>query len=218
MAAKRWRERLSSPNWLWRLPPQSGNIALTFDDGPLTDTTPALLRELARLEIPSTHFLVGEQAAAMPDLVRAISDGGHTVANHAYHHESFLLRSAAYQERSIQSAGEAIRRAMGGDCRLYRPCFGQFNVWTQRVLRRLGYSGVLWSLIAKDWIEQTDEDLWLRIRLQLHEGAIIVLHDGHPTTARVIRLLPRLADEVRTRGWTFVPLLPSAANSPGKNT
>jgi S-adenosylmethionine:diacylglycerol 3-amino-3-carboxypropyl transferase len=72
-------------------------------------------------------------------------------------------------------------------------------------------------VIARDWVEQTDDELWQRLRSQLHEGAIMVLHDGHPTTARVVRLLPRLADEVRKRGWTFVPLLPSALIS-GNNT
>jgi len=217
MAEQRWRERFS-PSWLWRLPPSSGQVALTFDDGPLEGTTPSLLSELERLDIISTHFLVGERAAAAPDLVRAIRDDGHEIANHAFQHKSFLLRSAAYQRQSILRAEEAIRRSCGATSWLYRPCFGQFNVWTQGVLRRLNYTGVIWSLIAQDWIEQDDDELWQRIRVRLHEGAIIVLHDGHPTTARVIRLLPRLADEVRTRGWNFVPLTPPAVNPPGKDT
>jgi peptidoglycan-N-acetylglucosamine deacetylase len=203
--------------WVWHLPPHSGAVALTFDDGPDPQTTPPLLAELDRLKIPSTHFLVGERAAAARELVKEIHAAGHVLANHAFQHESFLLRTRDHQHDSILAADRIISDCTGVRCSLFRPCFGQYNNWTQPVLERLCYTGVLWSVIARDWVEQTDDELWQRLRSQLHEGAIMVLHDGHPTTARVVRLLPRLADEVRKRGWTFVPLLPSALIS-GNNT
>jgi peptidoglycan-N-acetylglucosamine deacetylase len=96
----------------------------------------------------------------------------------------------------------------------FRPCYGQFNPLTINVLRRLGYTGVLWSLIAYDWLEQSEVDLWHGIRSKLHDGAIIVLHDGHATTPTMIRTLARLAEDVARRGWTFVPLLPAAHKIP----
>lgn len=204
--------------WIWRLPHHSGAVALTFDDGPDARTTPLLLNELERLELPSTHFVVGERALAVPSLLREMSDRGHVIANHAFRHESFLSRREAYQQESILAAENAIWRINGSRCHLFRPCFGQYNPWTQRVLERRGYVGVLWSVMASDWIEQDDDQLWQRLSSRLHEGAIIVLHDGHSTTERVVRLLPRLADEVRKRGWNFVPLIPSALISTGSQT
>ncbi|HEY3294325.1 MAG TPA: polysaccharide deacetylase family protein [bacterium] len=214
--AVRLREKIFR-RWLWRLPPHSGAVALTFDDGPDAQTTPSLLAELARLGIVSTHFLVGERAAAAPSLVEETRAAGHAVANHSFQHKSFLWRPGTYQEESLRAADAILTAGTGERCSFFRPCFGQYNNWTQGVLERLGYAGVLWSVIASDWTEQTDEQLWQRLQPQLHEGAIIVLHDGHPTTARVVRLLPRLADEVGKRGWTFVPLLPSTFIS-GNNT
>ena len=215
--AVRLREKLFH-RWVWRLPAHSGSVALTFDDGPDATTTPALLKELERLGIVSTHFVVGERAAATPTLARDIHAAGHLLANHGFQHESFLFRSKSYQQQSILAAEDAVWRSTSNRCNLFRPCFGQYNNWTQRVLSRCGYTGVLWSVIADDWIEQSDDELWQRLRSHLHEDAIIVLHDGHPTTARVVRLLPRLADEVWSRGWTFVPLLPSVLISYGKTT
>jgi peptidoglycan/xylan/chitin deacetylase (PgdA/CDA1 family) len=203
------REKLLD-RWIWRLPPRSGAVALTFDDGPDPQTTSMLLAELQRLQIPSTHFLIGAKAAAASHLIREIASAGHVIANHAFRHESFLLRSGNYQHRSILAADRAIAQTTGNPCCFFRPCFGQINLRTQSVVERLGYVGVMWSVIASDWVEQTDEQLWQRLEAKLHEGAIIVLHDAHPTTSRVIRLLPRLADAVRKRGWTFVPLTPSA--------
>jgi peptidoglycan/xylan/chitin deacetylase (PgdA/CDA1 family) len=201
--------------WVWRLPPHSGAVALTFDDGPDEATTPALLSELERLQIRSTHFVVGEKAAAAPALLRDLGAHGHIIGNHAFRHESFLLRQKRDQQESILAAERVIAQSTNTLPHFFRPCFGQYNIWTQSTLERLGYVGVLWSVIAEDWKEQSDEALWLRLRSRLHEGSIIVLHDGHPTTARVVRILPRLADEVRKRGWTFVPLSPTALISSG---
>ena len=50
-------------------------VALTFDDGPYPETTPALLAALG--DTPATFFLWGEHAEAHPSLVRAIASARH---------------------------------------------------------------------------------------------------------------------------------------------
>jgi peptidoglycan-N-acetylglucosamine deacetylase len=200
-----YRERLFR-NWLWRLPPGHGRVALTFDDGPLATTTPQLLNALQTLKVPCTHFLTGSQCAGNASLLIEMRDAGHVLANHGFHHRSFRFQSPRSQRESIRATDQAIAAIVGAGTRFYRPCYGHFNFWTQDILLQTGHIGVLWSLIASDWTEQSDDDLWRRIVTQLHDGAIIVLHDGHPTTPRVIRLLPRLVEEVTRRGWNFIPL------------
>lgn len=59
-------------------------VALTFDDGPHPETTPALLAALD--DAPATFFLQGSRAADHPDLVRAIAAAGHTIGNHSWTH------------------------------------------------------------------------------------------------------------------------------------
>lgn len=200
------RERIFS-RWIWRLPTGNGRIALTFDDGPSPETTPALIHALSELRIPATFFLTGQLCREYPDLVRLIASNGHTLANHGFTHRSMLWQGARTQQQSIQQTADCLREITGFASSLYRPPFGQFNFRTYRALNDTGHRGVLWSVIARDWIAQTDEVLWQTIANRLHDGAILVLHDGHPsTTPSVIRILPRLVDDVARRGWEFVSL------------
>jgi peptidoglycan/xylan/chitin deacetylase (PgdA/CDA1 family) len=207
--APQFIERLF-PQWIWRLPPGQGRIALTFDDGPLPATTPALQKQLSDLHIPSTCFLTGSRCVEHPELVQALYSGGHVLANHGYLHRSIALRRRSAQRSSIETTDRVIQEITGEGCRYYRPPYGHFNFHTRPILTELKYRGVLWSIDARDWIAQSDDELWFRMVQQLHDGAILFLHDGHPkTTPSVIRILPRLAEEVARRGWTFVTLHPS---------
>jgi peptidoglycan-N-acetylglucosamine deacetylase len=202
------RENIFS-HWLWRLPFDSGRVILTFDDGPSPDTTPRLMDELDRLQIVSTHFLLGSECRQHEDLVKRIASTGHVVANHSFVHEGFRLKTGGAQRTSVARTDEVIREAIGEGASLFRPPYGSFNFRTLPTLKSLGYSGVLWSVVARDWVPQSDDDLWNRLSTELHEGAIILLHDGHPTTQAVIRILPRLAEEVARHGWRFSTLTSS---------
>ena len=192
--------------WWWRLPDGCKAVALTFDDGPHPTTTPALLSALNRLQIPATHFLLGSRCADNIALVGELCAAGQTVGSHGFDHASLLFRSAAYQRNSLRRTERALLDVLPEPLRLFRPPYGCFNAATPHLLAAMNYSGVLWSLHARDWEEQTEARLWKRLERGLHEGAIILLHDGHPSTAAVIRILPRLAEEVARRGWSFVAL------------
>jgi peptidoglycan-N-acetylglucosamine deacetylase len=204
------RERVFK-NWIWRLPPGRGQISLTFDDGPHPQTTPLLLRTLDATGIVCTFFAVGSRIDnSTSDILKSFAASGHAIANHGWQHQSLQFRSAGYQRRSLRATDERIRDAVGQGSSFFRPPFGMFNRFTVPTLRALNYRGVLWSVIARDWIPRPADELWTNVVDQLHDGAIIVLHDGHTdTTPTMLDILPRLAEEVARRGWTFVPLLPS---------
>ena len=179
---------------------------MTFDDGPDSKTTPRLMETLYRLSIPATMFVLGERAEANPALLRECSAADHQIGVHGYTHESFMLHRRSWQSNSIRRT-EAVLADNGIRYqRLFRPPHGRFNWATSRALAHLNYSGVLWSQIAGDWTRQDPIRLAMRLCNGLHDGSIIVLHDGHDTTANMIQALPRLADEVASRGWHFVTL------------
>jgi peptidoglycan-N-acetylglucosamine deacetylase len=204
-------ERVCS-NWVWRLPPGQGLIALTFDDSPDSTTTHSLLAALDSAEIKATFFLNGENCAANAKVLREAADRGHILANHGHCHRSHLFRAAAFQRRNILAADEELQRLDIPSERLFRPPYGSFNPLTSHVLKRIGYVGVLWSLMVWDWLEQDASIIWNRLESGLHDGAIIVLHDSHSTTKNVIGLIPRLAETVYQRGWRFVPLTSSTVS------
>jgi peptidoglycan-N-acetylglucosamine deacetylase len=57
-----------------------GAVALTFDDGPHPEGTPAVLELLARLDAKATCFLSGEQVVRQPGMARAVVEQGHAVS------------------------------------------------------------------------------------------------------------------------------------------
>ncbi|MBU0690692.1 polysaccharide deacetylase family protein [bacterium] len=191
------------PNWLWSLPKGNGRIALTFDDGPHPDTTPALLRALDELKIKATMFLVGMRCEGHHSLIREIESAGHAIANHGYNHSRHALRGRRFQKESIQQTETTILESGVTMQKLFRPPFGSFDFTTGSILKELGYRGVIWSVLVWDWTHQTPEHLWKRTQRRLHDGAIIVLHDGHPTTPTMISMLPYLAEAVHRCEWTF---------------
>src|SRR5688572_29804231 len=73
---------------VWRGSERRRRVALTFDDGP-NPLTPQYLDALEQLQVRATFFLVGELCAQSPELVRAIAERGHELANHGYTHRPF---------------------------------------------------------------------------------------------------------------------------------
>src|SRR6266567_6313043 len=61
-------------------------IALTFDDGPNATLTPKLLDLLAARHLKATFFVVGQNAADHPDILKRALREGHEIANHSWSH------------------------------------------------------------------------------------------------------------------------------------
>ena len=114
-------------------------VALTFDDGPDPQRTPAVLDLLARQGVRATFFVVGARAEAHPELVRRMATEGHVVGNHSYTHSwRFPLRSLGRTMEELCRTGEVLHRITGRQPRLFRPPFGVTNPTIAQAVRRLG--------------------------------------------------------------------------------
>jgi peptidoglycan/xylan/chitin deacetylase (PgdA/CDA1 family) len=74
---------------IYRQPPGIRDVALTFDDGPHPETTPAILDLLRQHDAKATFFFTGIRAAAHGDLVARTVEAGHTVYGHGWEHTNF---------------------------------------------------------------------------------------------------------------------------------
>ncbi len=77
---------------------------------------PHVLKVLDELELKITFFIVGKDADNPGNLpyLKMISDSGHEIGNHSYHHESWLQTYSKTEiEKEINQAEEAIIRATG---------------------------------------------------------------------------------------------------------
>ena len=66
---------------MWEGSPDSGTMALTFDDGPDPDITPAVLDALEKEKIRGTFFMLGENAAKYPEIASMVVERGHLIGN-----------------------------------------------------------------------------------------------------------------------------------------
>lgn len=179
-------------------------VALTFDDGPDPQRTPAVLDLLARQGVRATFFVVGARAEAHPELVRRMATEGHVVGNHSYTHSwRFPLRSLGRTMEELRRTGEVLHRITGRQPRLFRPPFGVTNPTIARAVRRLGLDPVGWSIRSLDTMGQSPERVAARILRRLHPGAVILLHDRCAGSERLVGLL---VEGLRSRGLEPVTL------------
>ena len=104
------RSTLLGPN-VTRLPAAAaarGEIALTIDDGPDPEVTPAVLDLLAAHGARATFFCIAAQVRAQPALTRRIVAAGHSVQNHSFRHRhNFSLLGPRGFAREIGCTGNA---------------------------------------------------------------------------------------------------------------
>ncbi len=84
---------------------------------------PLVLNVLDKLDIKITFFVVGQDAAIQKNysVLRSIIDRGHEIANHSFHHESWLKTYSKEKiEKEIELAEEAIFIATGTRTNMFR--------------------------------------------------------------------------------------------------
>jgi peptidoglycan-N-acetylglucosamine deacetylase len=171
-------------------------VALTFDDGP-GPYTARVLRLLSRARARATFFVVGERAAARPDLVRAEARLGE-VGNHTWSHPRLdgLPRRTLVRELLMTQA--AVVRATGVRPRLFRPPYEVGTPAASAAARALGLVDTRWSRDDGDSLPgATAASVARAVEDGLRPGAIVLLHETHPWT---LSALPRILRAVRRRG------------------
>jgi len=156
------------------------SIALTFDDGPSPVSTPLILDLLARHNLQATFFVIGEKAAQYPGLIGRILAEGHTIGNHSWNHDSFLmLRSERKLRQDIHRTQEILKK-FGIQPLVFRPPVGITNSRLGKVLVAEGLLAIMFSCRACDRGNRNVHDLSGKILRRLQPGHIIMLHDLPP--------------------------------------
>lgn len=162
-----------------RLPVPDAGVAITFDDGPHPEGTPAILEILAAHGAVATFFLVGEQVERRPELVRRILAGGHGIALHGFEHRLQLRLTGAQLERDLALGRGAIEDAAGVSPILHRPPYGIYSRAGLELVLAAAMQPLLWSRWGRDWRRfTTPARITSRAVAGQRAGDVLLLHDA----------------------------------------
>jgi len=192
-----------------RFPTAGREVWLTIDDGP-SDDTPAILDLLDRHGAKATFFLVGERAAARPELVRAIAARGHGIGNHSQTHPQarFWALGPRAMRREILDGQRTLAGITGQAPRWFRAVVGHANPFVHAPLRDAGLARLAWSARGYDAVESDPVRVTGRIARALEPGAVVLMHEGAPH-GRSVEAVARVLEELDRQGFrAVVPPLP----------
>ena len=182
-------------------------VALTFDDGPDPQTTPAVLAALREADMHATFFVIAGKAQAHPDLIRQMLEAGHEVEAHADKHVHAWIRTPWGAALDPLRAVRAVGAMTGRPVRFHRPPHGAYTLSTWLGQRLAGVRGAHWSIEGCDWHPESIPDtVRERLAALLVPGAVIVLHDAGPGARVTVPLLPLLLADLKARGYRSVTL------------
>ncbi|MBC7996635.1 MAG: polysaccharide deacetylase family protein [Leptolyngbya sp.] len=199
------------PAGIWNDTTSSGiendrNIYLTFDDGPNPATTPGLMELFEEEGVKATFFVIGNQVEKHEDLLKLVSDSGHSIGNHTYSHPFLPALSQRKMEVEILSTNQRIKDITGRAPKLFRPPFGIADAKAQRLLKEQNMDIVYWSAFSEDWRKIGVESVVSRLAKHAMPGAIMILHELEPTGKQTIAAARTLIQQLKKQNYTFKAL------------
>ena len=190
----------------------AAGIALTFDDGPHPEGTPAVLELLAAAGTKATFFLVGEQVRAFPELAERIAAEGHEVAVHGDRHRVMLRMAPAMIAADLDRAQATIGELTGQKPRFHRPPLGIYSYPGLKIARQQGLEPLLWSRWGRDWsAKSTAGSISEMVTTDLSAGDVLLLHDADWYSdagcwRNTVAALPTILERVNSSGLQFQTL------------
>lgn len=185
------------PNALWRMDKKVHAVYLTFDDGPVPESTPFILDTLSKYNVKATFFMVGENVLRYHDLYNRIVEEGHQVGNHTFNHMGSLKHWALTYGINTEKANELIH------AHLFRPPHGWMR-WSVYWWLSKRYKIVMWDLVTRDYSKwMTPEDVLKNVKRYARNGSIITFHDSMKSIDKLKYALPEALKWLKEQGYEF---------------
>ena len=185
------------PRASWRMDHNDHSVYLTFDDGPIPESTPFILQTLKEFGIHATFFMVGDNAQKYPHLLAEVKARGHRIGTHTYNHIGGLKHGYRSYLRNVDKANMLLHTD------LFRPPHGWLK-WDQYRIVRQKYKIVMWDLVTRDYsIRLNGRDVLLNVRKYARNGSIITFHDSLKSEDKLLYALPRAIEWLQSQGFAF---------------
>ncbi len=154
-------------------------LVLTFDDGPGSRLTPAILRILSEHRDKATFFLLGRNVAQHKQITRQIFDEGHEICSHGYDHLDQWTTSPVRALKDIKLGWQTINLTLGVNRSTYpfRPPRGRLNLICLLYLLARKVPIVYWSSDLGDtWLDSIEPQKTADL-ININHGTVFLAHD-----------------------------------------
>jgi cellulose synthase/poly-beta-1,6-N-acetylglucosamine synthase-like glycosyltransferase/spore germination protein YaaH/peptidoglycan/xylan/chitin deacetylase (PgdA/CDA1 family) len=191
-------------------------LAISFDDGPDPRWTPKILDILKEKQVPAAFFVVGEEAAKSPGILKRAYAEGHSIGNHTYSHPNLDEISPTQLKWELNITQRLIESTLGVKSILFRPPYGIDHQpeYAEEVAQlpgaqEMGYLIVGQKIDPHDWRQPygkqvPEQEIIDGVLRQADSGNIILFHDGGGDRSQTVAALPVIIDKLRARGFQFV--------------
>ena len=184
----------------WKWDTSNNKILLTFDDGPIPETTPLILNSLDNSKTKAIFFCVGNNVIQYPDLVKEILNRGHEVGNHTMNHKRITKLFEKELSFEIDTFNQIMEDKFNYKTKYFRPPHGRFNLITHNELKKRNLINIMWSLLTRDY--KNDFNLVkFAVDNYLNQDSIIVLHDSLKSKGIVLDSIKYILDKVNENGF-----------------
>jgi peptidoglycan-N-acetylglucosamine deacetylase len=191
---------------------EAHQIAITIDDGPNPEITPAVLDILDASNAKASFFCIGRLVESHPYLAQEIIRRGHSIENHSYgHRHHFSLMGMKSLRQEIVKTQEIISHTTGYMPAYFRAPAGLRSPLLDPVLQSLDLKLVSWTRRGFDTITNEPSKILNKLQRGLTAGDILLLHDGNCALTKnsqpvVIPVLSKLLDTLKSMGLRPVSL------------
>ena len=185
------------PRATWRMDKNEKAVYLTFDDGPIPESTPFILQTLRDFGIKATFFMVGENVLRYHDLYNRIVEEGHQVGNHTFNHVGAFKHWTLTYVINTEKANDLIH------AHLFRPPHGWMRHSVYWWLSKK-YRIVMWDVVTRDYSKWlTAEDVVANVKRYTRNGSIITFHDSLKSIEKLHKALPDSIKWLKEQGYEF---------------
>jgi len=178
-------------------------IALTFDDGPNTYTTPKVLDLLEEYDAHASFFLIGDKINAESAAVaKRAYDMGCELNSHSKTHSYMTEMTAEQIQEEMDYVDEYIYSITGDHPKFFRPPYLKVN---QTMYDAIDIPFITGYSSGDSAADKTAKDVTDTVLAAAKDGAIILMHDFYGND-KTVEALETILPALQTQGYEFVTL------------
>lgn len=193
-----WFLRTLFPKATWREKVKDKRVFITFDDGPIPEVTPWVLKTLKKYGAKATFFCVGDNVRKHPEIYQLLHKEGMKVGNHTFSHAPVQLGNFKNYLKDVKRCSDWVKSE------LFRPPHGILFPWQVKKLKRLFNKVIMWDVLTMDYRQDLNsEQVFDNLKTNVRPGSIIVFHDSLKAWDRLETALPKSLEFLSNEGYTF---------------